>query len=893
MIYGLSFSEDLVNALASDLLKKHQGNPMEMARTNIILPTKRACLALKQAFTRLTGKGNLLLPKLMPLYELDLPVLDIPQAISNIERTLLLAKLCLAKPNITDYNQALKMAISLSELLDLSYQFDLDLSKMRSLIASEQFAMHWQETIQFLDILYTHWPQILAERQQIDPMDRSIRLIRNLNQQLQSDKTTPIIVAGITANFPALNELFQTLEKRQNTLILKDNFINNSDDKLPYYTNTHNPQEAAVIEAFSKNCWEDIHLPQNTFENVKIINAATTAEEALTIALILREALEIKDQTAALVTTDRTLARQVISQMQRWNIQLDDSAGTPLNHTEIGIFFQLIADIGTNPSDTNYLALLKHPLAADGLMPSQLRHKVQDTEFNLRKNNATWEMPLNTHFDNWLNLFKNNAMASFESLLRTHIELAESLAKSADKTASERLWQTDTGKELFQLLTDLLEKSQQIGMIEPATYPAILKLLMQQVSIRPKYGMHPRLDILGPIEARFHHPDVCIIGGLNDGVFPPFPEVGPWLNRPMRQQLALPQPEEKITELAMDFAHNFCAKKVYLTRALKIDGAQAVPSRFLEKLKVVAEINHLSIPEYQAHLSALIDTPLTFDEIKRPTPCPPIEVRPKRLSVTQIETWRRNPYAIYAKYILKLFPLGNTNKNALFGTLIHEVIQEFLSKNPNSTDKSLLIKIAKEKFEKSNLQPMEKILINIKFSAIADFIIEQQKCDISTIKKSLYEEKITYTFDVNDTPFELYGQADRIDSLKDKTIRIIDYKTYTPPSANEVKAGYAPQLVLEALILSHTQKEPVSTLSYWYLSNKKEGSCVCPIINSVSEMQEIIEKTKQGLIQMITAFQSEQTPYEVCPIPSQAPLFNDYAHLARMQEWAFTSGDDS
>lgn len=891
MIYGISFSESLVDALAEKLAQKYQNEPMQLAKTLVILPTRRACLEFKKAFTKLASQKNLLLPKLMPLYDLDLPILDLPPKISPLEKTLLLAKLCTAKPNIIDFNQALKMAISLSELLNLSYQFELDLAQMKNLVTTDQFASHWQETVQFLDILYTHWPKILQERNQIDPMDRSIHLIRALTKTLQSDTTTSVVIAGITADFPAIKELYDVLSLRDNTLILKENYVKQEDDTISYYTDKHYPQEQAAIEALSKDSWQDQRLSKETFQNVKIINTDTSTEEALTIALILREALEKKDQTAALVTTDRTLSRQVISQMQRWGIQLDDSAGTPLNHTEIGLFFQLLADLGTDPSETNYLALLKHPFAADGIMPTQLRHKVQDVEFDLRKNNKVWKIDLNTQFDQWIKVFKNNYLIPFDKILKMHIEIAESLAKSADKTASERLWQTEAGKQLFSLLTELLEKSSLIGNIEPDIYPILLKLLMQQVSTRPKYGMHPRLDILGPIEARFHHADICVIGGLNEGVFPPFPEVGPWLNRPMRHQLNLPQPETKIDELAMDFAHNFCSKKVYLTRALKVDGAQTLPSRFIERLKVVAKINHLKIPEYRANLAKLIDTPTSFDKITRPIPCPPPDIRPKRLPITQIELLRKNPYAIYARFILGLYPLGNKNKASLFGTLVHDTIKEFLSQNSYFANKQELLNIARKKFATSNLSPADQALMNIKFSAMADFVIEQQKCDLDKVKLSEFEQAISYTFTINSQPFELYGFADRIDLLKNNTLRILDYKTYIPSTKSKVKSGEAPQLSLEAVILKRTRKKDISTLAYWYLTNKKGESEVRLISESVEEVNDLIDKTEQGLIQMISAFQLPDTPYEACPIPSELPTSNCYEHLARMKEWAFTSGD--
>ena len=37
-----------------------------------------------------------------------------------------------------------------------------------------------------------------------------------------------------------------------------------------------------------------------------------------------------------------------------------------------------------------------------------------------------------------------------------------------------------------------------------------------------------------------------------------------------------------------------------------------------------------------------------------PTPRPPVAARPRHLSVTEIETWMRDPYQIYARHILGL-----------------------------------------------------------------------------------------------------------------------------------------------------------------------------------------------------------------------------------------------
>ena len=907
MIYGISFSDNLAEILVNHLLQEYADNPLDMAKVWIILPTKRACLKVKNTFLEKATNRNLLLPKLYPLYELEMLDSDIPPAVEKTERLLLLTKLCRAKPSIHTMDKALKMAISLGELLDLSYQFNLDLTKLDELVSFNQFATHWQQTVQFLDILHTHWPNILKERSKIDPMDRCVRQINQLTCKIKNNEIpNPIVLAGFEDVFPALTELIKAVSSQEKNLVFQDGFVPTHDSKIKPYRVKTTLQENAVIEALTKENWQAESVSKDSFKNVHLITAKTQTQEALTIALLLRKALEKPDQTAALVTTDRTLARQVISEMKRWNITLDDSAGTPLNHTPIGEYLLLIAQLGCDPSGQNYLSLLKHPLACDGMMPSELRQLVQKTEKTLREKNTAWHMDLHTDFTSWIKLFKNNFLTDFNTILNQHISLAETLAQSADKSAPERLWNDEAGTAAFQLLSDLKNMAYIVEKIEPDAYPEILKILMQQVSVRHKYGTHPRLDILGPIEARFHHADVCIIGGLNEGTFPAQPETGPWLNRPMRTQLGLPLPEVKIKELAMDFAHSCCSQEVYLTRAQKVDGAQTVPSRFLERLKAVAQINEIDFHETQAQLASLIDLPTEFDTPIRPAPKPPITDRPQKISVTQVETWRVNPYAIYARYILRLFPLPaleNQPKHAIFGTLIHQVLHDFLDAHPYSTDKKELITMANNIFENSNLSNPDKALLRIKFEHIAAFIIEQQQY-AHQIKKVYPEEKAFVDFQINNQSFRLEGTADRIDLMKDNTIRLVDYKTYQSSllGTKSVKEGMAPQLALEALILKNggipaLTDKPINTLTYWFLSNKEKESYVKNILTTEQEISDLLDTTKDGLYRIISAFQNPETAYEVYPSPqmtnkTQKDKYDDYAHLARRQEWT-TDEEDS
>ena len=908
MIFKTTFSDNLAESLTKRLLKEYESNPFELAKIQVILPTKRAVKVLKESFMSQSHNQAMLLPQLVPLYELEALNPDIPPAIDPMERILLLAKLCQAKPNILTFDKALQIAESLAELLDLSYQFDLNLTGLEKLVPMERFATHWQETIQFLDIISSYWPEILAERNQIDPADRKIRLIRAFTKRL-SDIKDPVILAGFDGAFPALQELIITASKNDKNWVILDGLIQIDGvmslgqsvrtlyEKLnvptPVLLNDYQTkQEKIAIQSLAQDTWQPEIIPQDALQNVHLVVADTPQNEALTIALLLRQVLETPNKTAALITTDRTLSRQVISQMKRWNIQLDDSPGTPFAHTQIDIFLQLLTDFALHPDGPHAVALLNSPLAADYQNPTVFRQKIKQAEYEIRKRKDKWTFALQTDLKPWLSLFETNRLLPFTTLLTEHLQTAENLATSHDRTGKERLWGADVGQTALNLFTELASYAKIIGDIEPATYPKLLNMFMQQTTVRPKYGMNPRLDILGPIESRLYHPDVCIIGGLNEGTFPPIPETGPWLNRNMRKKLGVPLPEQKTDELSLDFLHCLCASEVYLTRAQKVNGTPSIPSRYIERLKAIAEINKIPFPEQQAHLANLINMPNQFKSITRPMPMPPVEVRPKRLSVTRIELWRRNPYAIYARYILRLLPLTpleHSVKAAVFGTLIHKILELFYKNHPKSTDIQDLLDIGKQQFESAELLEGDKVFFWPKFEKMAHFIIITQKKIVPLIDKVLPETELETELSVDNMSFILFGTPDCVQFHKDGTVSIIDFKTQSAmPSIKEVLAGYAPQLPLEAVLVndnSETKTKPISDLSYWALTGKDEGGKIVSIQKTIDGLANIIAEAKTGLIELIRTFNNPQVPYEVSPIPAQAPMYDDYEHLARSQEW--------
>ncbi|MBQ7412712.1 MAG: PD-(D/E)XK nuclease family protein [Alphaproteobacteria bacterium] len=927
MIQTVGLSDDLSIQLVDLVLKKTQANPFEMAKIQIILPTRRACLAVKQAFLQKSRHQSLLLPNLIPLYELDDLSTDIPPALSGLERILILSRLCAQKPNVITTDQSLKMAISLAELLDEFYQFETDTTRLADLVQNPVFAEHWNDTVIFLDIITKEWPKILKEKGMIDEVDRRIRLIDSYTHHL-NETNCPVIAAGLDAGLPVVQRLLATIDKRKNGLILTDGADIESDTKISdkvsptYYQSgiyqilkaIHKtpsdiqligstfPRDQLIRCAFKpeekSDEWRSAKIPTEALTNVTRIDCETPVDEALTIALILRSALEKPGQTAALVTPDRALARRVIAEMKRWNITLDDSAGTPVMQTEIGIFLRQTALVGINHgAESDMLALCKHPLAADGQNPMSFRQKIKALEKEARQTGSAFKPNLQTDFDSFICLFNNTVLTPFSLLLTEHIKLAEKMATSHDRSGPERLWQSDAGKALFEFLTLLADKVDMLPDIEPATYLTVLEILFNTITVRRTYGMHPRLDILGPIEARFHHADICIIAGLNEGTFPELPDTGPWLNRPMRQALNLPAPESKIASLSMDFAHCFCSPKVFLTRSKKSDGAETIPSRFLSRLEAALAGSGQSFPIQTADWAKALDTPSSPNPAKRPAPCPPISARPDKLSVTKIELWMRNPYAIYARYILKLFPLnplGGPTKQQAYGSAVHKTLELFIREELNN--KSDLMDLADRLMTEAGLTETDKLFCLPRFEQTAGFILAQQQETSGQIKKSFLEQTGSWTLDVNGHSFTLTGTADRIDIFKNGSVRILDYKTGTIPSIKEVKTGYAPQLPLEALLLAQGGFPGISPaqeieLAYWKLA-AKEKDCKAVQITKHEKTDDIIRNCLNGLKNLIWTFYQPDTPYEVCPIAGKEPTYNDYEHLSRRAEWGHGGNND-
>ena len=978
-VFTIPAAAAFVDALAKGMLADAALDPLALAAVTVLLPTRRACRSLREAFLRLGEGKPLLLPRMVSLNDMDDEealfssygaadvATDIPPPISPLKRQMLLARLIGPTQLDLPVARALRLAQELARFLDHVQTERLNFDNLEKLVP-EDYAAHWQETLRFMKIVTEAWPRILAGEGAIDPAEH-----RNRVFAAQAAAWTavgaggPVIAAGSTGSIPATADILAAVARlADGCVVLPGLDMDMSDEDWAMVDETHPqyglkqllghigiaravvapwPEQASVAGSSSRarfltevmrpaattHAWQALsRLDPEVIEGVTRLDCAGPREEAEAIALVMREALEHRaghrDRTCALVTPDRDLAGRVAAELKRWNIDVDDSAGRPLSQTPPGAFLRLTAAmVAEDFAPVATLAVCKHPLAAGGRDPARFRALTRLVEREVLRGPRPpagleglerLARPEHTRdVDAWVAILKSccgafaTAMkqeaAPVSTLLSAHMEAAEALAATPDTAGPLRLWADDAGETTAVFVAELAQCADSLPPIAPATYPAILEALMEDRVARPRYAKHPRLHILGPLEARLQHFDVLMLGGLNEGTWPGAPPADPWMSRPMRKAFGLQSPERRIGQAAHDITQALCAPRVVLTRANKVEGTPTVPSRWLMRLERVIEAAGLA-PAFHRQAGDWMSwgreltQPGAFEAGQPPAPKPPLAARPRKLSVTRIEDWMRDPYSIYARYILKLRPLNPLEQNvgaADYGTLIHKALEKFIKAQPSGPlpDQALelLRDIGRAEFDSRALRPGVMAFWWPRFERIAVWFIGAERERRATLAQSFAEVSGTIILPAPGGSFELTATADRIDRGMDRRFTIIDYKTGTPPRDTEVIAGFAPQLPLEAAILAGggfagVPAGVVASLSFWQLHGRGDGGEIKPIKLDATNLSVAALK---GLAELIAKFDDPTTPYEARPSPEFAPKYSDYTHLARVKEWSADEGD--
>jgi ATP-dependent helicase/nuclease subunit B len=980
-IYTIAPDRPFLATLAQGLLAMAAGDPLRLSRMTVLLPTRRAVRAVREAFLRLSGEGSaagtpLLLPRLRPIGDLDAdeiglalgiseaaddPTLAIPPAIPELRRRLLLTRLVLAWSE-ADGNpllpgQAAALAAALARLLDAAATEGAEFSRLRDL-APDDLAEHWQTVLRFLSLLPSAWPGIVAAEGALDPADRRNRLLRHQAALWRkAPPPEPVIAAGLVGGFAALDELLGVVAGLPQGAVILPGLDRAADPELweaivgdpahPQHLiarllgaleiapeDVHDwpasgirpapagrePRLRLVVEALRPAAMTDgwralSPAPPDALAGVTRYDCAGTQDEAITIALLLRRALETPTATAALVTPDRELARRVAAELRRWDIDIDDSAGLPLNHTPPGVFLRLVLDLAESAlAPVPLLAALKHPLAAGGLAPEVFRDHARRLEAairgprpapgfaGLRAALAGENARLRGFVDRiedciggLADLLMSDSVSVAE-LAVAHITAAERLAATDSETGIARLWRDAAGEAAARFCHELIDAAADFPPLPGGHYPALFEALVAGAVVRPAYGRHPRLAIWGLVEARLQQADLVVLGGLNEGTWPGPPAYDPWMSRQMRQEFGIAVPERAAGIAAHDFAQAIAAPVVALTRAARRDGVPTVPSRWLLRLEAVLRAVGLEgglapDPEIEG-AAALRDQP----EQRRPSPPvaprPPLAARPRQLPVTQIETWIRDPYAIYARHILRLRALDELDADpgrAELGIAVHDALAEFVRRHPRdlpADPEAELLAIGRDKFGPILSRPGVWAFWWPRFERIARWFVAEETVRRGDLVESLSERHGQLVIPAPAGAFTVTAVADRIDRLRSGELVLIDYKTGTLPTKTEIEAAVAVQLPLEGAIARDGSFEGISgrtaALEYWRLSGGAPAGKRNPI--GADDPAGLIDRVLVAVGALVARFDDPQSAYLPVPVPQWAPRFSDYRQLERLDE---------
>lgn len=972
-VFTISAGTAFSRVLCEGIVARVGRDPLALSDVTIFVPTRRAKRTVQDEFAR-TLDGSSLGPRIHALGDLDEdditfdPYTDditLKPAIAPLKRHLELAKLVRrwyeARGTFLPFAQAVAHATELGRFLDQATEQNVDLSELENL-APESLAAHWQDVTEFLQIIASAWPSYLRDNGQLEPAARRDELIRRRARSLaRIPPQNWVIAAGSTGSIPATRELltvianlplgavvlpaldceldaesWEKLDPGHPQFGLRELLRHiglDRDEVRPWNETQEQPARATRLKFLSEalrpppttDHWRELiegrkHAFANALDGASLIEAAHPQEEALVIALALREALETANKTAALVTPDRGLARRVAAELARWDIAIDDSAGTPLGRTPPGAFLAHLAHAcAANLSPVSLLALLKHPLASGQTERAIFRQHVRQIELKalrglrpepvlegiaraLSKSKADGEIQKSfTRIADILRPLVEKSAAkdiSLRELASAHARAAELLCSTDDRSGAEILWRGPAGEAAAALVTDLLEHGNDCVLTSGDQYADLFRELAQARVVRPAYGRHPRLALLGPLEARLQHFDMIILGGLNEAVWPAETTTDPWLSRPMRKQLGLEAPERGTGLAAHDFATLTSCADVLLTRSAKTDGTPTTPSRWLLRLKQLAK--GLEIEEKLGSRKHLLQWARRIDEAKseprasRPEPRPPQSVRPRALSVTQVETWLRDPYAIYARHILRLKPIDPIDAEPgprERGIAIHAALERFLEAFPKQLpDDALeqLMRFGDETFAEAGASAAATALWRPRFVRAARWFLNYETERRNRAEKAANEIKGELTLQTPAGPFTLSGRADRIEFYSDDSAAIVDYKTGRAPSLKQIETLLSPQLPLEGAMLMHgafagARAKTVAEFVHVQLTGAE------PPGRAVSYAKDATAKSQEALLrlqQRVSRYDDEAQAYRSRELMERLSDVSDYDHLARVREWS-------
>ena len=658
---------------------------------------------------------------------------------------------------------------------------------------------------------------------------------------------------------------------------------------------------------------------------LSVIETPDEAIEAETAALILRSVIEQPGETAALVTPDATLARRVSGALKRWGLDVPPSSGSPLGQTTAGSLIGLCARWVLDPAEPVILsAVLKHPFVSGFDGADILDHYFLRGARNWRTlDDLAQSIRIRKEIDPYAGFSDDQQDVAGQLALKladvfrktgadlSHAEpvpgrqIAERIAALAANVSQTPFpWAGEDGRCATQMMEHVAELADYLAPMTPHAFAELIEADAASRTVSAGVTEHPRLAIWGPLEARLQSASHIILAGLNEDVWPQRPPADAFLPRRFREKLGLGDPEDRVGLSAHDFAQLACAPRVTLLHAQRRNDAPAVASRWVWRLKTLAEgalgeaAKEALKPEGGDPLGwdlALRDRgtntlPVDFSAEPRPK-CRP-EGWPGRLSVTRIDTLQRDPYAIWAEQVVRLDRLDPMNAPlgpAPRGTAVHKALELFEGEAAPKTSEHL-VSLLMENLSAAGEPEAVLAARQAVLEQMADWYLGW-RAERRVDGKVKLEVKGHLDFDIGGSPFTLSAMADRIERQPDGSLVVIDFKTGNPPSDKEIAVGLSQQMPLQALIAGKGGYEnispaSVSGLEYVAFKAKPDARVIGQSRALQATPDELAKEAEEGLLRLIAAYREDDAAFLSAPRVQFVKYDNGYNRLARRAEWA-------
>ncbi|WP_133485201.1 double-strand break repair protein AddB [Aliiroseovarius marinus] len=959
-VFGVPLGVDFPKALVDGLRRRMEGRPPhEMARVELFVNSRRMLNRVQSLFDDQPGfVPRLRLITDLAQMPLDSST---PSAVAPLRRQLELHQLILAlldqEPDLAPKSAAFDLADSVAKLMDEMHGEGVNPAALETLDVQDM-SEHWARSLRFLSLINPFFDPSAGHAPDAETRQRMVVTMITEGWQ-KSPPDHPIIIAGSTGSRGTTALLMRAVAQLpQGALVLPgfdtdlpDHTWSALEDALsaedhPQYrfaallkqlnlprSDVQNwtglppvaPERNKLISLALRPApvTDQWQIEGRQFQNVTkategltLIEAQRPRDEAQAIAALLRRSVEDR-VSVALITPDRNLTRQVTAALDRWNIEPDDSAGRPLALSAPGRFLrQITLMMCEAPAADRLLTLLKHPLTnAGGDARGDHLRWTRDLELQVLRGSAA--IPDRQVLLDWAQTFEEEPERAIwaewvaticlapplegelplPDLLTHHLDLAREIARGPNGEGTGELWNRAAGQMCQEIVSNLAKNAQHGGDLSPLAYRDLFRSILSKGEVRDPNTPHPGVMFWGTLEARVQGADRVILAGLNDGIWPELPGPDPWLNRQMRMQVGLPLPERRVGLSAHDFQQAIATKEVILTRSVKDEDSETIPSRWLNRIcnlmAGMSDDGAQALQEMRARgtqwleFARQIDQPNeTTPPEKRPSPSPPLSTRPRQLSATGVTKLIRDPFAIYADKVLHLRaldPLLRGSDALMRGTVLHDVFENYVSSLPDAPDPALeqdrLRQIADDILAEHVPNLATRILWKARIDRIAPWFVQQELSRGAFSSNLANETWGRARFD--DPDFELVAKADRIDRHQDGSLLIYDYKTGAPPNEKQQK-HFDKQLLLEAVIaqvggFENIDAAPVSLVSYIGLTPQKEVQTVL--------VPADIETIRTELLGLIRAYNDAAQGYTSRRAMHMQRFAGDYDHLARYGEW--------